>query len=96
MSFEIKYENKSKRDEFDSVLAQFSDDVQERAIKHLSETPHSAKKIGQIRKYNLPDAHRIIYTIPKTPKGEKAIVNIVGAGDHAYYLRFLKKYASKR
>jgi len=93
VSFEIKYENKNKRDEFDSVLAQFSEDVQERAIKHLSETPHSARKIGQIRKYNLPNAHRIVYTIPKVAKDAQRIVNIVGAGNHAYYLRLLKKYA---
>ncbi len=93
MSFEIKYENKNKRKEFDSVLTQFSEDVQERAIKYLSETPHSAKKIGQIRKYNLPNAYRIVYTIPQVPQGAQRIVNIVGAGDHAYYLRLLIKNA---
>ncbi|MBI2326788.1 hypothetical protein HYU92_00565 [Candidatus Curtissbacteria bacterium] len=93
MSFEIKYENKSKRKEFDSVLDRYSEDIQKRAIKHLSETPYNSKKIGQLRKYDLPDAYRIVYTIPKVSKDAPKIVNIVGAGDHSYYDRLLKKYA---
>lgn len=87
----VIYESRVEK-EFTVVINQFSEDVRSRLITFLSTNPKQGKKEMQFRKYDLPEANRILYVVLE----DKKIVRIVCAGDHNVYERYLKKYGKKK
>ncbi len=86
----VIYENKTEK-QFASLKNKFSKEVWDRMLDFLSTTPSTGKKEMSFRKYDLPDANRIVYTIL-----EGNIVRILCAGDHNVYERFLNKHGKKK
>ena len=84
------YESKTEK-QFASLKSKFSKEVWDRMLDFLSTTPSSGKKEMGFRKYDLPDANRIIYDVL-----EGNIVRILCAGDHNVYERFLNKHVKKK
>lgn len=79
---------------FAGLKRRFSKTVWERMLTFLTTTPKEGKKVMQVRKYNLPDACRIVYDVIE--KEDKNAVHIVCAGDHNEYERWLDKYGKKK
>ncbi len=86
----VIYESRLEKN-FASLKDGFSDDIWNRMLDFLSTTPEHGKKEMQFRKYDLPNANRILYKVL-----EGQIVRIVCAGNHDDYERYLKKYGKKK
>lgn len=86
----VIYESRLEK-KFASLRDNFSDDVWNRMLDFLNNTPEQGKKEMQFRKYDLPNANRILYKVLNS-----TVVRIVCAGDHNEYERFLKKYGKKK
>ncbi|MGI8419645.1 MAG: hypothetical protein ACR2LN_03295 [Candidatus Levyibacteriota bacterium] len=89
----VTFENKIEKS-FASLKGKYSDEVWTRMLNFLKNIPEQGKKEMQFRKYDLPDANRILYDVLKA--GNNKIVRIVAAGNHDHYEKILKKYGKKK
>lgn len=87
----VIYEKQVERD-FAKLKDKFSNDVWVRMLDFLTNIPHLGKKEMQFRKYNLPDAYRVLYLVLQ----QETCVRVVCVGDHRTYERFLKKHGKRR
>jgi len=85
----VIYESRLEK-KFALLKDNFSKDVWDRLLDFLSNTPEQGKKEMQFRKYDLPNANRILYKVLN-----RQIVRIVCAGNHDDYEKYLKKYGKK-
>lgn len=86
----VVYENKTEK-RFATLKKKFSKEVWDRMLDFLTTTPEQGKKEMQYRKYNLPDANRILYDILSDE-----VVRIIDAGNHEHYETQLKKFGKKK
>jgi len=93
-SYKVIILDKRTEKSFATLSEKFRKPVWNRMLNFLKYNPNQGKKVMQFKKYNLPDANRILYTIIESE--DKKAVQIICAGDHNEYERCLKKYGSRR
>ncbi len=91
--YKIVIKERKLEKKFASLKKRFSFDVWLRMLTFLTTRPKEGKKEMQFRKYDLPEAHRILYVVLEESKD--AITRIICAGDHNEYTKYLKKYGKK-
>lgn len=91
MVYKVIIYEKSVQKDYESVMANFSQEVKKKALNYLKNTPFFGKKRKQFYKYDLPQGNRILYLILAEPQ----IVRIVCIGDHKHYMKYLKKHSKK-
>lgn len=93
-SYKVIILDKRTEKNFAALSEKFRKPVWNRMLDFLKHSPNQGKKVMQFRKYNLPNANRILYIIIDSK--DKKAVQIVCAGDHNEYERCLNKYGSKK
>ena len=92
--YKLVIPEKKLQKNFASLKEKFNKTVWIRMLDFLTTRPKEGKKEMQFRKYDLPDAYRLIYDVLEN--GETLITRVVCAGNHSAYITFLKKYGKKR